>query len=185
MKKTVVFGLLVIMLAFGFNGCDDGNGNNDIIINGWKVDPYAHPNSTVNMEINGDKLTFTGSVGFRNDNPNVGSVDIGFIPNSQRLAALKNADGISFNVRVDSRPYSVEVRISDIVDWDHFNWNFQFESDSFTETRVTIPFEIVRQMGWGEEKEFNKNNIERITLRIKAEIQPGQFEITIWDLETY
>ena len=37
MKKTVVFCLLVILLAVGFTGCDNGNGNG----NGENQSPYA------------------------------------------------------------------------------------------------------------------------------------------------
>ena len=51
MKKTVLFGLLVILLAFGFIGCDNGNGNEDEFTVTFNLDEGKIGDSTANVII--------------------------------------------------------------------------------------------------------------------------------------
>ena len=180
MKKIFVLGLTVLILSFWFISCSDGSDNNKpIVVNGWTIDPFAHPNSNVQTTVNGETITFTGSVGFRNDKPTTGGVELGFIPNTERLAALKTSDGISIKIKTN-REVNIQIRTSDVTDWDHFRWDV---SKSGSEQTLTLNFVNLNQGGWGETVSFNKANIEIINIQILAEVATGSYEIIIKDLE--
>jgi len=110
------------------------------------------------------------------------------VPDDVTLKALTAANGITFMFRGDGRKYKVEVKTSDVKNYNYFQ--IIFDSKEYTEERIAISYSSLKQNDWGGGSEyvsvFNKNNITDIAIHARAEASvsgPGNFNFTVWDLK--
>ena len=186
--------LLIIALAaiisFTFLACPDDSGSDgkksdgSITVGDYKWSAYTDKGdggtSTVTMTAAGGKVTLKGNV-VKIEGETYGYAAAEVTPNPAALAALKNADYIYFKTSGDGNEYVIEVRTSDVTDYDYFQTTF------YAEDRDTvINLDGLLQGGWGEPiASFDKSKITSIAFQARAEINEGEFEFTIWDIKAF
>ena len=115
MKKTVLFGLLIIVLAFSFIGCGDGNGNNNNV------------NSAVLAQLVGEwnkgeqRISFSGNAQLAIIDIWVGTIDnvlIGLITNILSITTDKVTYGNpSFGVAEESFNFVISGNTLIVTNW--------------------------------------------------------------------
>jgi len=145
---------------------DSGEGGTSVIEllgNGTKTDPYI---VTGNLElIDGKEYGFAGVV---------------ITPDSTALSHLKEADSIQFKVKGDGKNYRLEVRTSDVTDYNYYQEVFSTTDDE--EEVITIYYEDLTQGVWGDSVEFNVNNITGVAIVANTDTcDEGEFAFEIWD----
>jgi hypothetical protein len=131
-----------------------------------------------------DKITFNGHLTATTPNGEwdpYGYASLTARPNEENLIALKNGYGISFKTKGDGKTYYVLFVTSDVTDYDFHQYKF---TPSGTEQTVTILYDELVQVGWGEPVDFNKSNIIGVDFQPHSGItELGDYSVTVWDLK--
>jgi len=194
MKNTIkLLGIIALsaVIGFGLTSCgDDGGGDGSVTVGNWKwiifSDQQESGSSTVEMDVNeaDEKVTLSGNVALI-PNQTYGYASASGTPNAETLSALKAADAISFKIKGDGKKYKLEIRTSDITNYNYYQIRFATVEDQ--EMEITIPYSWLRQENWGNQVvAFDKSKITRVAFHARAEAtitKAGDYEFTVWDIK--
>jgi len=197
MKKTKrtqiawVVGIIAILaiIGFGLSACEEDKGDDDVTVGNWKWGTYSDKqesgSSTVEMDVNDVKeaITLSGNVALI-PGKGYGYASASGTPNAATLSTIKTADAISFKIIGDGKKYKLEVRTSDITDYNYHQIKFATVKDQ--EMEITIPYSWLRQENWGIQVAFDKNKITSVAFHARADqtiTRPGNYKFTIWDIK--
>jgi hypothetical protein len=191
--KLIVFGLLIGFLFFGCSSRksipqSSSDGLSQIEnANQWKWDAwndrYVGGTSSAriiqSMDSGINKINVSGNVNFISNQAH-GYSGWSAMPDEINLTALRNGKSFSFKCKGDGKQYLVLVATSDVTDYCYYRYTFT-ASDS--ENTILVLYENLEQPSWGNQVTFNKNNITHIDFQIRAEMNHGPFNITIWNIK--
>jgi len=191
--NLIIFGMLTGFLLVSCPSCKNIpqsslNGLSQIEnTNQWKWDAwndrYVGGTSTARIiqNIDGEinKINVSGNVNFISGQTH-GYSGWSAVPDDIHLTALRNGNSFSFKCKGDGKQYLVLVATSDVIDYCYYRYTFT-ASDS--EDTILVLYENLEQPSWGNQVTFNKNNITHIDFQIRAEMNHGQFNITIWNIK--